>query len=161
MTISDHGITVTIKYGKGYEESWAVFKGMDNASVRALILDFFGVSPSAVTELSTHELVVDLTRVAQGTASAASVLSAVAIPAGPTPTPAKTGGNPWAGLDDDTSQNTPPADEHPFATVLAAIAEAPDVPALQRVWAENQPAFKDETVTAAYKARGKELSNAA
>lgn len=159
MSITDHGITVTVKYGKGYEESWAVFKGMGNAEVRTLILDYFGVEPNAVTELTTHELVVDLTRVAQGTASAASVLSAVAIPGGKTDPPPPASGNPWAGLDEEKPEAE--AEAHPFQSVIDALKAATDIPALQRVWAENQPAFKDETVVAAYKARGKELKNAA
>lgn len=154
MTATDHGITVTIKYGKSYDDTWAVFKAPSAESVRADIVAYFGIEYASVSELSLHELVQNVTGISHGTSTAATMLGAIAIPAQSTP-PVETG-NPWAGLDDDDNKQEETTD-HPYQYVLDAIAAATDVKELQKVWASNQPAFKDDIVTTAYKARGKEL----
>jgi hypothetical protein len=161
-------VTVTIKYGKAYEETWAVFKGSVR-NVREMILEYFGIDFTVVDELTTHELVVNVTNLAHGTGNAAAILGAVAIPASESAAKAveSTGGNPWAGLGDG------PAEERLSDSAIAhradvaasenqhiidAFAKASDVKALQAVWAANQSAFTDPSVVEAYKARGKELS---
>ena len=167
VIVADDGVTVTIKYGKSYEETWAVFKGSVEA-IRRMVIDYFGVAPEAVTELTTHELVVNMTNVAQGTGNAAALLGAVVIPAsesGSKPVQSA-GGNPWADLDEDpvTERLSDSAIAHradvaasQHQHVIDAFAKAADVKALQAVWAANQHAFSDSAVVEAYKARGKEL----
>jgi len=165
--MSDHGTTVTIKYGKGYEETWAVFKGVTASNVRADIIDYFGMSHDAVAELTLHELVTNATDIAHGTGNAAALLGGVAIPAseaGAKPVQS-TGGNPWEGLDDKAPQKEDwpaqkPEHEEEEQRLLNLIASQGTVADLQReVWAKNRPGFdKYPSVQAAYKARGKELS---
>lgn len=167
--MSDHGITVTIKYGKDHGVPWAVFKGASTDVVRADILSYFGISPENVRELTLSEIVVNASQLAQGVGNAAAILGAVAIPPdtrGPGATSApSSSGNPWAGLDDSEEFDKRKKEtdkylstEHPHRSVLDAMAAAQDIPALQRVWATNQAAFVNDEVTAAYKQRGKELS---
>jgi hypothetical protein len=161
------GITVTIKYGKGYEETWAVFRGSSAQAIRTLVIDYFGVEAQAVSELSAHELVVNMTNVAHGTGNAAATLGAVAVPKASTFTyNAAPTGNPWAGIEDTDAPAESPAEPvvsapeggHPHQALIDALNGAGDLPALKRVWATNQAAFTDPDVQAAYKARGKELS---
>jgi hypothetical protein len=149
VTITDHGITVTMKTSGSHDATWMVFKAISDSELRHDLSQFFGIDVPA--ELTTHELVVNLTAVVQGARTASAMLGAVAIPAGKTETIEKPTGNVWAGLDDEE-----PA--HPYQHVLDAISAASGVKELQAVWATNQAAFADETVTAAYKARGKALS---
>jgi len=159
-------MVLTVKYGKGYEAPWAVFHGQPN-EVREDIATWFGIEPSAVVELTGSELAINVSQLAQGKGNAASVLGAVVINSAPgvqVAAPAS-GVDVWAGLDNGTvtagTEEWPLDSEerdHPFATVINEIAKAGDTKELQRVWAANQPAFKDETVMTAYKARGKELT---
>lgn len=150
MSITDHGITVTIKYGKAYDDSWAVFKGPNTTDVRFQILEYFGVSDDDTIHLTLHELVTDVTKVAQGTATAARVLDAVAI----NPNPRETNIHPWAGLKEELAAE---AAVHPHQRVLDLIGQQTSIDDLRAVYAKNQAAFADEEVMDAYKARGKEL----
>lgn len=157
-------VTVTIKYGKAYEETWAVFRGTV-AEIREMILEYFGIEIQIVEHLTTHELVVNVTNLAHGTGNAAAILGAVVIPAseGGVKAVQSETGNPWAGLGEGTAEgavkatpaaSTVSAHQH----VIDAFAKATDVKELQKVWAANQSAFSDEAVVTAYKARGKELN---
>lgn len=162
---ADHGVTVTVKYGKSYEDTWAVFKAADNDSLAGLVAGYFGADSEMVVGLTNHELVLNMTSVAHGSADAAALLGAVAIPASESRPTAQTGGdNPWAGLDDNAGQDKewpadPPKDEEE-ERLLRLIASSTTVPDLQReVWVKNRAAFdKYPAVQSAYKARGKELN---
>lgn len=151
MAGTDHGITVTIKTGSSHDSTWMVFKAVSDSELRHDLSQFFGIDVPA--ELTTHDLVVNLTAVAQGARTATDMLGAVAIPAGPVAKVEMTE-NPWAGLDASTGEPT----AHPYQHVLDAISRAGDVKELQTVWAANQDAFADDIVTTAYKARGKALT---
>jgi len=158
-------LTVTIKYGKGYEETWAVFKGSSVARVRAMVIEYFGVDESAVSQLTAHELVVNVTNLAHGTGNAAAVLGAVVIPAPVTAEPAITGGNPWAGIEDEgqplVTTMTPitPPEEKRNAWIYNLFAESTTIDELKRVYATHKTVLEsDPDALAAWKARGKELS---
>jgi len=155
------GVSVTIKYGKGYEESWANFTGL-LPEVREDICTYFGVDGESVTELTLSELVVNVTALAHGKATASSVLGAVAIPESSSPAPAATvaqsSGDQTEGHDPWTQAGTEPEGPNPL---LAQIEACTDVEALKRVWAENQAAFADTELMAVWKAKGKALQEAA
>jgi hypothetical protein len=163
--MNDHGVTVTIKYGKSYEDTWAVFKAADNDSLKALVGNYFGVEPEVVAHLTNHELVLNMTSVAHGSADAAALLGGTVIPASesvakPVERPA---GNPWAGLGDTpVKEDWPsrkPEHEEKEKHLLNVIAASKTVAELQKkVWIDNREGYeKYPTVQAAYKARGKEL----
>ena len=134
------GITVTIKYGKGYEDAWAVFHGLAD-EVRDDILSFFDIDRESVTGLSLSDLVVNATGTAHAVGNVAGYLGGTVIASQATP----------------DSQAAEPA-PHPL---LAVIEQTPDVPALKRIWAENQDAFTDPAVMAAWKAKGRALNQRA
>jgi hypothetical protein len=159
--VRGRGITVTIKYGKGYDETWVVFHG-DQSEVRDDLTSFFGLERVSEAALTLSDLVVNATSVAHGIGSLAAGLGATVIDASPAVTPASPpsseaaegGADPWV-------EAAAPPTAHPAAELLRDIADAPDVPALQLLWAQNQAAFKDEAVMRAWKTRGRQLSTAA
>jgi hypothetical protein len=155
--------TVTIKYGKGYEETWAVFKG-SNDEVRGNILDYFAVPAENVEGLSLSELVVNVTNLAHGKGNAAALLGGVVIGSRPTE-PADSATVTQDGKDEaqNTTASDPWADDAPAEPqgphpVLAVIEAATSVEELKRIWAENQAALTDADLLAAWKAKGKALS---
>jgi hypothetical protein len=148
----DGTIGVTIKYGKGYEDTWAVFRGSVR-QVRELICDYFGFECKLVTDLSLSDLVVNATNLAHGKGNVASILDAQII----TETPAQTPENdPWAAASaPQPEQNTSNAS----AWILGEIEKQTTIADLQKLWAANQAMFSDPAVMAAYKARGRALKN--
>lgn len=156
-------VTVTIKYGKGYEETWAVFRGTVQ-EVREMVIDYFGITPDAITELSTHELVINVTNLAHGTGNVAAMLGGTVIAAPVTAAPAITGGNPWEGLEEnhtDSNAMDPilPPQEKPNAWLYPMIADSTTVDELRRLYATHSTILEsDADVKAAWSARGKELS---
>lgn len=163
LVVDGDGISVTIKYGKGYEETWAVFRGSNVDRIRAQICDYFGVDRASVSELTVSELVVNVTNLAHGKGNAAALLGATVIPssqAGKAET-AKPGEDVWS---DDTAPGEFPAESAPAEPegpnpVIALMEATASIPELQKVWAANQSAFKDADVMAAYKAKGKALQS--
>lgn len=150
------GITVTIKYGKGYEESWVVFHGLA-AEIREDIVDYFGLPRENVVNLTLSDLVVNATGVAHGVGNIAATLGGTVIasverePAPATP----------AGSDAWERAASQPAPEPPAVNpLLALIEQAPDVRSLERLWLENQDAFADPAIMTAWKGRGRALSQA-
>ncbi|AWY07599.1 hypothetical protein SEA_YOSIF_35 [Streptomyces phage Yosif] len=170
----NRSLTVTIKYGKGYEETWAVFKGSTD-EIRQDIVDYFGFQRDSVAGLTLSELVVEATSIAHGTGNVAKYLGGTIIGSEPNPpaaTPAASSSNedPWAsaGSTSAPANNWPPAaasapaeDSNPNAYILGEIEKQTDVAGLKRLWAENQSFFSDASVMAAWKAKGKALQSAA
>lgn len=146
---SNSDVTVTIKYGKGYEESWAVFRGSAER-VRESLLSYFGFEAS---EGTLHEVVLEATRLAHSTAAVAASMGGRVITGGESK-PA------WKAAKDAKAEGTPaapPADPH--EDIKAEIENAADVDTLKRIWAEHQEAFKDDALMAVWKAKGKALTS--
>ncbi|MFF4510576.1 hypothetical protein [Streptomyces mirabilis] len=158
-------LSVTIKYGKSYDDTWAVFKGT-TSEIRADILDFFGMDPATQVGLSLSSIVTNATQVAHGkgliaTALGATVIEETAEPAKP-PTD-----DPWAAASATQSGPWPgsasvaePKKEDPNAYILGEIEKQTTVDGLKKLWAANQSFFSDAAVMAAWKAKGKALSAA-
>ncbi|AKY03640.1 hypothetical protein SEA_IZZY_33 [Streptomyces phage Izzy] len=162
-------LSVTIKYGKSYDDTWAVFKGTPD-EIRSDIVSFFGIMPDAVTEMTLSEIVTAATDLAHGKGNAARFLGATVVPSQSAPAqPAQTAApasneDPWAAAASSapSTPSTPPAPqaEDPNAWILGEIEKQTSVDSLKRLWAENQSFFKDSAVMAAWKAKGKALSAA-
>lgn len=107
--------------------------------------------------MTLHEVVQNATQIAHGVTSAVRGLGGTVVPLQTVKTDeAQTGSTDvWAAAGGSAAEEEPPN------PIYDQIKDAADVPALQRLWAENQPAFKDADVLAAWKARGKALSAAA
>ncbi|GGU41346.1 hypothetical protein GCM10010211_00380 [Streptomyces albospinus] len=149
----EHGITVTIKYGKGYEDTWAVFRGPSEV-VRKQIIDYFGFECEPVTSLTLSELVVEATSIAHGTGNIAGLLGGRIVA---TEAPSDED-DPWAAA---SATPAPAAKEEPNGWILGEIAKQTSVADLQKVWAANQSFFADPTVMTAYKAKGRALKQVA
>ncbi len=150
--MSERTVTVTIKYGKGYEETWAVFKG-STGEVREDILTYFGIESASVASLTLSELVVNVTNLAHGKGNVAATLGATAIPSATSEAAQAEGTDPWAAA---ASASTPAQPEvNPIFDAIKACTTRDE---LKRLWAENQPQFADSAVMDAWKARGKELT---
>ncbi|MGW2539815.1 hypothetical protein ACWC5I_02855 [Kitasatospora sp. NPDC001574] len=141
--MADEGrITVTIKYGKAFDDSWAVFRGSPE-EVERDIVRFFRFDGESVTKLSLNELVVEAAQSAQATTMVVRGLDARIVPQD---TPATTA----------ASRPTSPA-----GGLLELIERCADTDALKALWATNQAAFQDQAVMDAWKARGRALKAAA
>lgn len=162
--MADSEITVTVKYGKGYEEPWVVFKGQRHA-VMSDVEAFFALDTEGLTD---HEVVVNAVKCAQGTGAIATKLGGTAISSSGA-SASVTGTDPWAGVNDkDTSAqgvwrqmdgNGVTAEADPNKWIYEAIDNALAVGALQKLWAQNQAAFDaDSKLMDAYKAKGKSLT---
>ncbi|USH45869.1 hypothetical protein SEA_VIEENROSE_34 [Streptomyces phage VieEnRose] len=164
--------TVTIKYGKGYEETWAVFKGSPD-EVRQDIVDYFGFDRDSVAGLTLNQLVINATQVAHGGGNAAASLGAVSLPkaaAASTPAaapaqsaPAASTDDPWAAAGQPASSPAPaaPAAQPEANPIFELIENCKSVDELKKLWATNQAAFADESVMTAWKAKGRSLKSAA
>ncbi len=149
----DGSIGVTIKYGKGYEDTWAVFRGSVR-QVRELLCDYFGFECKDETGLSLSDLVVNATNLAHGKGNVASILDARII--SETPAQAAPANDPWAAVSTSKPQETT---DNKSAWILGEIEQAPSLEALKKLWAANQAMFDDPAVMSAYKARGRALKN--
>ncbi|MEX1655499.1 hypothetical protein ABZ960_20320 [Streptomyces pseudovenezuelae] len=158
--------TVTIKYGKGYEETWAVFKGRP-AEIRADILDFFGMDPETQVGLSLSSIVVNATNIAQGKGLIATALGATVVEETKSE-PAKPAGDPWAAASaaqpsgpwPGSASVAEPKKDDPNAWILGEIEKQTTVDGVKKLWAANQSFFSDPAVMAAWKAKGKALKEA-
>ncbi len=150
------GMTVTIKYGAGYDEPWAVFHGRPD-EIEEDLTTYFGIPSDAVQGLTLSEIVVNASALAHGLSAVASGLGATVLASQPQ---ASTSPPTAAAAPDAWEQaSASPAPEQPAADpILTSIQNAQDIQSLQRVWAENRAAFTEPAVMEAWKARGRALS---
>lgn len=150
------GITVTIKYGKGYEESWSVFRG-DEVRVRKDIMSYFGLTEEVTAGLTLHEVVIQATQIAHGNTVLSNVLGATPVSQQSQESGPK-GAAAWQAAGGGAAESEEPV--HPHAVLIERLKAAGTVEDLKQLWARNQEAFSDEDVAAAYSARGKALTAA-
>ncbi|ATI18733.1 hypothetical protein SEA_DAUDAU_32 [Streptomyces phage Daudau] len=159
---------VTIKYGKGYDDSWVVFEG-STPEIRAEVIDYFGMDPDTQLGLSLSSIVVNATQIAHGKALIATSLGATVV-SETTNEPAKPPtDDPWAAASAAQSSGPWPGGvsdagakkEDPNAYILGEIEKQTTVDGLKKLWAANQSFFADAGVMAAWKAKGKALQAAA
>jgi hypothetical protein len=154
-------LSVTIKYDKGHDATWAVFRGT-TGEIRADVLEFFGMDPATQAGLSLSSVVTNATQIAHGKALIATALGATIVeettePAKPTDDPwaaasAAQPSGPWPG-----SASVTEAKDDPNAYILGEIEKQTTVDGLKKLWAGNQSFFADPAVMAAWKAKGKSL----
>jgi hypothetical protein len=155
--------TVTIKYGKSYDDTWAVFRGTA-AEIRTDVMDYFGMDPETQKGLSLSSIVVNATQIAHGKALIATALGATVVEEIANE-PAKPTSDPWATAASTPTQSVSVAEttkaDDPNAYILGEIEKQATVDGLKKLWAANQAFFADASVMAAWKARGKALQAAA
>ncbi|MFI5863578.1 hypothetical protein [Streptomyces sp. NPDC051546] len=156
---------VTIKSGKGYDDTWTVFEGAA-AEIRADILDYFGMDPESQRGLSLSSIVVNATNLAHGKGLIATQLGATVVEE-TRAEPTKPANDPWAAAAGAQAASRPSSasvaeskKEDPNAYILGEIEKKETVEELKRLWAENQSFFAEPAVMAAWKAKGKALQGA-
>lgn len=162
-------VTVTIKYGAGYDQTWVSFSGLVD-EVRDDIAAFFGLVCETETKLTVSDLVVNATTTAHAVAQVATNLGGTVIearsqPSANTAQPAQpaTSATANAAGPDPWTQAAQPRDAAAASEpnpLLGLIDKASDLRALQRLWADNQAAFADPAMLAAWKAKGRALQAA-
>lgn len=155
-------LSVTIKYDKGHDATWAVFRGT-TSEIRADILDFFGMDPATQVGLSLSSIVTNATQIAHGKGLIATALGATVVEETTEPAKPPTD-DPWAAASATQSAPWPgsasvaePKKEDPNAYILGEIEKQTTVDGLKKLWAANQSFFSDAAVMAAWKAKGKSL----
>ena len=163
-TSRGRGVSTTIKNGKGYEESWHGFTGSPEA-VREDIITYFGLDRESVAGLTAFEVSITAERIAHSAKNAVRTLGATPVkPADQVDPAAAPAGDVWAQADAATAETSATPAQAPVEgpnPLLAQIEDVTEIPALQRLWAENQAAFADAEVMDAWKAKGKALQAAA
>lgn len=146
-------ISITVKYGKGYDDTWANFRAENNDDLKGLIIDFFGVDRDFGDSLTSDELVHNVTQQAHGVLTAVKGLGGTVVPS--SGDEAQTGGDAWAAAEASVSAKK----DDPLAYFYEQVEAATTRADLKKLWAENQSTFENETLMAAYKAKGKALTS--
>ncbi|MEU0343316.1 hypothetical protein ABZ092_31275 [Streptomyces bobili] len=160
-------LSVTIKYDKGHDATWAVFRGTPG-EIRADVMEFFGMDPATQVGLSLSSIVTNATQIAHGKGLIATSLGATVVEETTHEAPAKPSEDPWAAASAQQASSpwpgsvsvAEPKAEEPNAWILGEIEKKATVQELKKLWAENQSFFSDAAVMAAWKAKGKALSAA-
>lgn len=131
MTDSE-AIVFTLKHGKGYDDSWAVFRG-DAQTIRKNAMEFYGVTEDQVTGLDPAEVLEAIRLSVQGSG----------LNTTPTQAPKeKPEGIPQVETD---------------KTLLQRVESAATVADIDALWVANKDAFNDSKVIAAAKKRKAEI----
>ena len=164
---ADRSTSLTIKYGKDYDDPWVVFRGSP-AAIREQALEYFGVTPDErQAQLDPHSLVIELVYLAQSSYHVATQAGGQTIPPKtdqsadpaeessseaaeiPEPSPSA-GGDVW--------EQAAAARKKPEPTLIERIEACETTVELQDLFVANQEALASGTeAREAWKARGKAL----
>lgn len=152
---SRRSMSVTVKYGKGFEAPWAVFHGSPD-EVREDICKFFDLDADGLTG---HALLTNAVSLAQGSLTVVKGIGATYRKTADKTNvvEADATDDPWAEAETAEGGDKP----DPLAEHYTAVASIDNVDSLKRYWAEHQEEFKNAELLAAWKSRGKELAAAA
>lgn len=142
-------VTCTIKFGKGYEDTWLVFRGRPS-EIRDDLISSFGLDAEECEDLTLAEVALNATNQAHGMGNVGATLGGKAVSGRPAKAKA-TSSPPWQQAKDEAAK---PA-ENPL---FKAIDECTSVDALTKLWASNQAAFSaDAELMGKYKEKGRSL----
>ena len=150
ITENENGLTVTVKYGKGYEETWVVFRG-SIATIRRDVIMYFGLDGVSMTDMTLSEVVINVTQLAHAKGNVAAALGGVVIVKQAEAPVEQQGaaGDVWG--DEPVPVGNP---------ILAAIDAITTITDLKLLWSNNQSEFADSAVMDAWKVKGKALQAA-
>lgn len=151
-------LTVTIKSGKGYEDTWLVFNGSP-AQVKANMAEVFGLDPDLDVTISEYALLGQAQF--QAIESVQQILGGRSIPPSREGKPTggwpdtSTGANPFAAAAGAASTE---GEVDPVAVVKAKIEAATGRTQLKDLWLDNQALFNEHAeLGELYSAKGKSL----
>lgn len=156
----------TLKAGKGYESMWLTPKGSP-AEIKSWLMEAFGLEESSVQGMTTFEVAQFCEDIMQGRRNIAAILGGTQLTeaqakAAQAQQSGSTGESAWDRVDGEAGGEQRVAASEPegpaYGWLIEALESAATTNDLKRLYAENKDAFKDETVIAAYKARGKALA---
>lgn len=144
--------STTIKVSR--DEPWTVAHGKTPEAVKNWLIGFFGLGEEA-QDMTPAEVMVECQTLA-------TAMSTVATKAGGRPVGHKgSNSGKWEkAREGGSSQPAKPEkseEEVERERLSAAIASATSTDDLRQLWARNQDAFKDESLMAEWKAKGKSL----
>lgn len=134
-------VSVTLKAGKGFDDTWVVLRGGSVEEVRGLMTDWFGVPSEQHAGLTPSEVEKIVTRANHGTSAIINT----------------TGGTPIAEVEDLPQEETP-AKADPVEILLERVEAVTTVADLKLLWAEHKEHFSDDRLKKAYSAKGKALT---
>ncbi len=152
------GVSITIKTGKGYEDTWLGFTGTVS-SVQMDIIEAFGLADQE--GLTLYEIVANATQVAHGVTRAVTALKGTVIPSAPS------GADEAQQTTQEAADVTPQEDVDPYVEMTRLInAENITVATLRQLYADNDALFTADTDEAkalkkAWQARGRDLQKKA
>ncbi|WP_018728536.1 hypothetical protein [Salinispora pacifica] len=155
------GLQVTIKYGKGHEETWVSFAG-SREEIHEDIVEYFDLDPDSLAGLSLSDVVVSATNLAHAKGNLAGALGATVIPPGREYTPAaqsRPQGDVWNAVGQAVQAGATESAEptEPKRPMLALIEAEKTENGLKRLYAEHPTEFRDAGLLEAWKARGRAL----
>lgn len=153
---SGRGVTVTLKFGGGFEYPWVVLRGTPD-EVKQDIAQIFGFESASVADATIASVIRDAAQEALALGNALAGLGAQ-------PVRRNSGGSKGGSKsqpDEAQADVAAAAAADPLAELKKAIDDAADIDALKVLWAENQEAFQDADLLAAWKAKGQALKSAA
>lgn len=166
--IAGRGVTVTIKYGAGFDQPWLVFRGLPQ-EVRDDLIESFGLDRAENLKIPLSGVVLNATQVAHAKGSIGSTLGATSVsesasdstsakPSAPASTNDEAQADPWASAT-EAAQEAAAKEEaaDPNKILRDTIDGISSLDDLKALWADNQEAFKDAELLAHWKARGKAL----
>jgi hypothetical protein len=163
---ADRSTSLTVKYGKDYDDPWVVFRGSPSA-IREQALEYFGVTPDERQgQLDTHSLVIELVYLAQSSYHVATQAGGQTIPPKTDAVPADEKPSseaaeipePSSPAGGDVWERAAAARKKPEPTLLERIEACETRVELQDLFVANQEALAPGTeAREAWKARGKAL----
>lgn len=156
-----------MKFGKGYEAPWLVFRGADVDGIKAKIAASFGMESASVAELTLADVISNASKDAVTVYSVSSSMGGTVI--GKTaaskteakPAEAKAGSHPETSPAWEPPTETAAPEAEVANPLLARIEDQTTVSALQKLWGANKATFDaDAALMDAYKVKGKALQAA-
>lgn len=159
-TARAEGVSITIKTGKGYDDTWLGFTGSVE-QVRDLIGETFGLGDEQAG-LTLYEVVANATQIAHGVTRAVTALKGTVIPSAPS------GGDEAQATAGQPAEDAPAEEEQdPYVQMTAMIqAENITVATLRQLYADNDALFTADTDEAkalkkVWQQRGRDLQKKA
>lgn len=137
-------LSVTIKSGKGYDDSWTVVRGVPS-EVKEALVEWYAIDEGTADKLVGQQVMTLATKISHGEQVVSTVLGGV-----PVEVSTKVS---------EKAEEPEPAPEEPQGPhpLVAEIEAAGSLEDLKRVYVKNKSSFTEQELKDAYNAKSKEL----